>query len=106
MNPAISILQKHVVELEKKIDFDSLEGKAEHLGMIIQIEDSINQLALCEKYGITGGSLVNVMPETSSIHHQFVLAHQNESTNPEDWEEVLFNNRQIWFSSEDLVVRK
>ncbi|MBQ4864777.1 hypothetical protein J8L98_24125, partial [Pseudoalteromonas sp. MMG013] len=106
MKSAISVLQNHLVELDKKIEFGSLEEKAEHIGIILQIKDSIAQLNLCEKHGITGGSLVNVLPETATIEHQFVVAYQNESTNPENWEEVLFNNRQIWFSSGDLVVRK
>ncbi|MCE2573904.1 hypothetical protein [Motilimonas eburnea] len=106
MNPAILKLTSYIQELEEKTEFDTLEEKAEHIGLIIQIKDAIGQLELCEKHGITGGSLVNELPETCTIHHQFVVAHQNESTNPENWEEVLFNGRQIWFSSGDLVVRK
>ena len=106
MNPAVVVLETHLKALEEKSDFQSLEEKAEHIGLITQIKDSIAQLNLCDKYGITGSSLINVLPETSSIEHQFVVAYQNESTSPENWQEVFFNNRQIWFSSGDLVVRK
>jgi len=106
VNPAISVLERHSKELEAKSDFDTLEAKAEHIGLAIQVKEAIAQLRLCEKHGITGSSLVNQMPQTPTKEHQFVLAYQNESTNPENWEEVLFDNRQIWFSSGDLIVRR
>lgn len=83
MNQAILKLTSYIQELEEKTKFDTLEEKAEHIGLIIQIKDAIGQLELCEKHGISGGSLVNELPETGTTHHQFVVAHQNESTNPE-----------------------
>lgn len=106
MNPAVLVLESHLKLLSEKTIFESLEQKAEHFGTIIQIKDAIAQLKLCANYGINGSSIVNVLPETPSIEHQFVVAYQNESTNPENWTEVLFDNRQIWFSPGDLLVRK
>ncbi|OCQ23861.1 hypothetical protein A7985_07950 [Pseudoalteromonas luteoviolacea] len=106
MNPAITVLKAHLAKLEAREQFESIDDKAAHIGEIIQFKDSIAQLELCEKYRITGGSLISQLPETPSIEHQFVVAYQNESTNSENWEEVLFNGRQVWFSSGDLVIRK
>ncbi|GAD76728.1 hypothetical protein [Vibrio azureus] len=40
MNPAIEQLKKYVIELEAFNEFDSIEAKAEHIGLIIQIKSS------------------------------------------------------------------
>jgi hypothetical protein len=106
MNPAIIKLREYLAELESRDAFPSIEEKAIHYGLIIQIKESIGQLELCEKHELTSGSLVSVLPESSSVHHQYIAAHQNESTAPENWEEVLFDGKQIWFSGGHILIRK
>jgi hypothetical protein len=105
-NPAIKKLQEYLLELESVQSFPSIEEKAKHKGQINLIKDAIGQLELCEEYEISSGSLFNKLPKTSSIHHCFKAVHENESSNPSDWEEVLFDGRQLTLSSGDLVVRK
>ena len=105
-NPAIRKLEKYLEELESSHEFDSLEEKAEHIGLINQIRSSIGQLQICEKYGIESGSLVSVLPETENPNFCYLAVHENESSNPENWEEVIFNGQRIQFSGGDLVIRK
>lgn len=106
MNPAIEKLELFLTELESITDFDSLEAKAEHIGKINLVKNAIGQIELCEKHQIISGSLVSVLPETESPNFCYVVAHENESSNPENWEEVKFENRTIQFSGGDLVIRK
>jgi hypothetical protein len=106
MNPAIEKLKEYLVELESVDDFDSIQLKAEHIGNINLVKSSIKQLELCEKYGINAGSLVSVLPETSNPNFCYLAVHENESSKPEDWEEVKFEERQVLFSGGDLVIRK
>jgi len=47
-----------------------------------------------------------VLPETNDVHFQYVVAHENEYSNPENWEEVLFNGQKIRLDGGDLVIRK
>lgn len=105
-NPAIEKLKQYLEELESVQAFDSLEAKAEHIGLINQIKSSIGQLELCEKHGINSGSLVSVLPETENPNFCYLAVHENESSNPANWEEVIFNGQQIQFSGGDLVIRK
>ena len=106
MNPAIEKLQIYLAELEGVDEFASIEAKAEHIGLINQIKSSIGQLELCDKYGINSGSLVSVLPETENPNFCYLAVHENESSNPENWQEVIFEGRQIQFSGGDLVIRK
>lgn len=106
MDPAITRLNEYLMELEKVTDFKSIEDKANHIGIINQLKNSIGLLELCEKNQISAGSLVNQLPETDDPNLNFVVAYQNESTNPENWEEVLFDGKPVWLSSGDLVVRR
>ncbi|MBQ4829985.1 hypothetical protein J8L84_11920 [Alteromonas sp. MMG017] len=106
MNPAIEKLNEYLAELNAVEEFASLEVKAEHIGLINQIKSSIGQLELCEKFGINAGSLVSVLPETESPNFCYLTVHENESSNPENWEEVIFEGQQIQFSGGDLVIRK
>ena len=106
MNPAIEKLQEYLVQLESVEDFSSIEEKANHIGNINLIKNSIAQLTLCEKYGINGGSLVSVLPETENPNFLYLAVHENESSNPENWEEVIFNKQQVRFEGGDLVIRK
>ncbi len=106
MNPAIEKLGEYLVELSAVKDFESIEAKAEHLGLINQIKSSICQLQLCDKFGINAGSLVSVLPKTENPNFCYLAVHENESSNPENWEEVVFEGQQIQFSGGDLVIRK
>ncbi|EMK3376747.1 hypothetical protein V8073_004856 [Vibrio parahaemolyticus] len=106
MNPAIKQLKKYIVELEAINEFDSIEEQAENIGLIIQIKSSIKQLELCEKYGINGGSLVSVLPETGDPNICYLAVYENESSNSSNWEEVIFNGQQIQLSGGDLLIRK
>jgi len=106
MNPAIEKLQEYLLQLESVEDFGSIEEKANHIGNINLVKNSIAQLALCEKYEINGGSLVSVLPETETPNFLYLAVHENESSNPENWEEVIFNGQQVRFGGGDLVIRK
>ena len=106
MNPAIEKLQSYLIELEAFNDFSSIEAKAEHLGLINQIKSSIGKLELCENYGINSESLVCVLPETENPNFCYLAVHENESSNPENLEEVIFGGQKIQFSGGDLVIRK
>jgi len=105
-NPAIEKLKQYLEELEAKQSFDSVEAKAEHIGLINQVKASIGQLQLCEKHGINSASLVSVLPETENPNFCYLAVHENESSNPKDWEQVNFSGQQIQFSGGDLVIRK
>ena len=106
MNPAINKLEEYLSELEADLDFTSIEEKAEHFGKINIIKNAIGQIALCDKYEINSGSLVSVLPQTENPNFCYVVAHENESTNSENWVEVEFEKRKIQFSGGDLVIRK
>lgn len=106
MNPAIEKLQSYLIELESVDEFGSIQAKADHIGIINQVKSAIGQLELCEKFGINSGSLVSVLPETENPNFCYLAVHENESSNPESWEEVVFEGQQIQFSGGDLVIRK
>ena len=105
LNPAIKILVEYLAQLKTIDEFCSIQEKANHIGKMNQIDTAIQQIQLCEKNGILGGSIINKLPNSTDIHFQYVIAHENESSNPEDWEEVLFKGRQIRLNGGDLVVR-
>ncbi|GAB5387011.1 MAG: hypothetical protein Alis3KO_41340 [Aliiglaciecola sp.] len=105
-NPAIEKLNEYIFELERVTDFSSIQEKAEHIGQINLIKDAVKQLQLCEEFEVSGGSLFSKLPETASIHHCYKVVYENESSNPSNWEEVLFNGQQLTFSAGDLIVRK
>ena len=106
MNPAIEKLADYLSELEGISEFKSIEEKAIHIGNINLIKNAISQIQLCDRYGINGGSLVSVLPETENPNFCYVVAHENESTNPENWIEVEFEKGKIQLSGGDLVIRK
>ena len=106
MNPAIERLKAYIAELRTVTTFSSIEEKASHIGLINQIELAIGNLELCEKHGIFPGSLVSVLPEAESSHFGYRVVHDCESSNPANWEEVLFEGRKVEFSGGDLVIRR
>ncbi|MFC3151371.1 hypothetical protein ACFOEK_10075 [Litoribrevibacter euphylliae] len=106
MNPAVVKLKEFLSELEAESHFPTIQAKAEHIGQINLVKSAIGQLELCEKYGITGSSLVNILPETESPNFCYLTVHENESSNPEHWEEVTFDGEQVLLSGGDLIVRK
>lgn len=106
MNPAIEKLEQYLVELKAMSGFASLEAKAEHIGLMNQIDTAIGNLKLCDRYGIFPGSLVSVLPETENQHCCYLVVHEDESSSPENWEAVKFDGRQIQFNGGDLVIRR
>ncbi|GAA6137049.1 hypothetical protein NBRC116583_07960 [Arenicella sp. 4NH20-0111] len=106
MNPAIDKLAEYLSELEGVSEFETIEEKAKHIGNINLVINAISQLELCDKHGINGGSLVSVLPKIENPNFCYVVAHENESTNPENWVEVEFEKGKIQFSGGDLVIRK
>ena len=106
MNPAIEKLTSYVSELEQIQDFASLEAKAEHIGKINLVKNAIGQLYLCDKYEINASSLVNVLPPTENPNFCYLAVHENESSNPADWQEVEFDGKQVSLAGGDLVIRK
>ncbi|WNZ57341.1 hypothetical protein [Microbulbifer sp. TRSA007] len=106
MNPAIEELKRYLIELESVNDFESIELKAEHIGILIQVKSAIGQLELCEKYGISAGSLVSSLPKTENPNFCYLVVNENESSNPDNWEEAIFEGQKIRFSGGDLVIRK
>ena len=106
MSPAIQKLSEYLNKLEAIQEFGSIEEKAEHIGTINLVKNSIGQLELCEKHEINAGSLVSVLPETNDPHFCYLAVHENESSNPANWEEVIFNGQQVSFRGGDVVIRK
>ena len=106
MNPAIKKLEEYLTQLQEITEFESLNEKAEHIGLINQIDSAIGNLKQCEKYNIVPASLISVLPETESPNFSYLVVHENESSNPSNWEEVKFNGQQVLFSGGDLVIRK
>ena len=106
MNPAIAKLKEYLKELEAEDSFESVEVKANHIGNINLVKNSIAQIELCEKYEINGGSIVNVLPETENPNFSYLAVHENESSNPSNWEEVIFDGKQVSLAGGDLVIRK
>ncbi len=45
------------------------------------------------------------MPD-HGLHFCYKVVHENESSDPQNWEEVLFEGKQITLSAGDLVIRK
>ncbi len=105
MKEAIEILIENLEMLKQVDEFSSIEKKAEHYGLMNRLEMAIDQLRLCDKYEITGGSLVNQLPD-HGLHFCYKVVHENESSDPQNWEEVLFEGKQITLSAGDLVIRK
>ena len=106
MNPAIEKLNEYIDELKRRDTFESLEEKANHIGLINQIEVAIGNLKLCQKYEIYPRSLVSVLPKTENDNFGYLVVHENESSNPCNWEEVLFDGNQVELAGGDLVIRK
>ncbi|AQA17458.1 hypothetical protein BST95_03605 [Halioglobus japonicus] len=107
MNPAIDKLKDYLVELQSTEALGSIADRAEHIGLINRIDTAIQQLELCESYGITGGSKFFTLPGTGDPNYDnYVVAHDCESHRPENWEEVLFDGRSIRLQQGDLVIQK
>jgi len=106
MKEALELIEEKLAELRLKEEYGSIEEKAEHSGLIARYEMSIDRLKLCEKYEITGGSIVKKLPESGDVHFCYKLVHENESSNPCDWEEFLFDKRELVLEGGDLVVKR
>ena len=106
MKEALDLIQDKLDFLRERIEFESIEEKAEHYGLMNRYEVAIDRLKLCDKYEITGGSMVKQLPESGNVDFCYKVVHDNESSNPCNWEEVLFDKRQIIFEIGDLVVKR
>ena len=106
MKEAIELLSEELLCLRGRTDFSSIPEKAEHYGLINRYEMAVDRLELCEKYGVTGGSIIKQLPDSGNIHFCYKVVNENESSNPCNWEEVLFDERQLTLESGDLVVKR
>ena len=107
MNPAVRKLQEYINELQKMNSFSDIKEKANHLGLINQVDTAIKQIELCEKYGIVGGSKAFQLPGTGNPNFDnFVIAWDCESHHPANWQEVKFDGRSIRFQEGDVVIQK
>jgi hypothetical protein len=106
MKEAIDVIKEKLSELRERTQFDSIEEKSEHYGLINRYEMAIDRLNLCESYRITGGSIVNQLPDSGDIHQCFKVVHECESSDPCNWIEVEFENRKITLEGGDIVIRR
>ena len=106
MKEALEIIEEKLSELRLRADFNSIEEKAEHYGLIARYEMAVDRLKLCDKYEVTGGSIVKKLPDSGNIQFCYKVVHENESSNPSDWEEVLFEERALILESGDLVIKR
>ncbi len=105
MNPAIEKLKVWIEELDARSEFSSIEEKAEHTGLINQIDTAIKSIKLCDKWGIYPMSIIKELPETNVTEYRIV--DDGESGDKRYWEEVIFDNgKPIYLQGGDLVIKK
>lgn len=105
MNPAIEKLNEWIDELRRRTEFSSLEEKAEHIGLINQIDLAIQRIQLCEKWGIYPKSIIKELPETDVAEYR--IMNDGESDDREYWEEVVFDNgKKVSLHGGDLIIIK
>ena len=83
---------------------DTIEKKADQIGLINEIDTAIQRIELCEKYGIFGASKFLVMPDAYSASVSYRIVCDNESNNPEDWAEVKKDGYEFLLDSGDVAV--
>ena len=104
MNPAVEKLKGWIKELESLSEFSSIEEKAEHIGLINQIDTSIKRIELCEKWGIYPKSIVKKLPYTDVTEYRIV--DDGECGDKRYWEEVTFDDgKPIYLQGGDLIVK-
>ncbi|WNO10626.1 hypothetical protein [Teredinibacter sp. KSP-S5-2] len=105
MKEPLDFLIEELEALSKIEEFGSIKEKAEHIGLMNRYETAIDRLRICEEFEITGGSIVKKLPD-NGIHFLYRVVCENESSNPENWSEVLFENREFLLEAEDLVIKR
>ena len=107
MDRAIRLLEEELSSLKAEANSnETTSEKAARIGAINKIDSAISLLNICSKHGINAGSIVKALPDHGDVNFQFIVAHMNESTNPENWEEVLFDGEQFWLDGGDLVIKR
>ncbi|MFL0798777.1 MAG: hypothetical protein K6L73_14945 [Cellvibrionaceae bacterium] len=105
MNSAIQKLKEWQDELQRKADFDSIEAKANHIGLINEIDLAIKRIEICEKWEIFPKSIIKELPSTEVTEYR--IMDDGESDNIQYWHEVKFEDgKSISLSGGDLVVIK
>ena len=109
MQQVIDHLQNWKTELSARTNFDSIQEKAEHIGLTNSIEVAIKQLELCRTYGINPSSWFCLFPEKVSGYSEvkFRVVCENETHHPSGWKEVSFPDRgQVSFHGGDLAIKR
>jgi len=72
-----------------------------------QIDIAIQNIKLCEKYGILPKSIIKILPEQSCRSHSsdYRIVEDLETENREHWIEVTINNKPIRLNEGDLVIQ-
>ncbi|CAN5358131.1 hypothetical protein BH09VER1_BH09VER1_29060 [soil metagenome] len=109
MDQVIAHLQCWKTELSIQTGFNSIEEKANHIGLVNSIEVAIKQLELCRTYGINPGSWVCVFPEEVPGYSQpmFRVVCDGEGNDPAGWKELSFAGRgKVRFHGGDLAIKR
>jgi hypothetical protein len=109
MENVITHLQDWKIELSKRTVFESIQDKAEHIGLLNSIDVAVKQLELCKTYGINPNSWFCVFPEEVSGYSQpmFRVVCDGEGDNPAGWKELSFPERgKVKFHGGDLAIKR
>lgn len=72
MNPVIEKLESWIEELQRKEDFESIEEKSNHIGLINQIDLAIQRIELCKKWEIYPKSIIKELPQTDVTEYRIM----------------------------------
>ncbi len=109
MDQVIIHLQQWRMELSVRTSFDSIQHKADHIGLMNSIEVAIKQLELCRTYGINPGSWFCVFPERvpGYSYPEFRVVHDCDGDDPCGWKELSFpDHNKVRFHSGDLAIKR
>ena len=105
MKEATDCLRDYLADLTR-VETTTVEERASLEGRKNHIDTAIKLLELCTQFGIVPGSIIKTLPATENQHFQYVVAAMNESSNPENWEEVFFNGQPFWLDGGDLLIKR
>ncbi len=108
MDQVIAYLQNWRTEISTRTSFDSIQEKAEHIGLMNSIEVAIKQLELCRTYGINPASWFCVFPGKvpGYSYPEFRVVHDCEGDDPCGWRELSFPSRgKVKFHAGDLAIK-
>ena len=96
-------------ELEKVVDFPSVEEKALHIGLLNRIDTAIGQLRLCESFEIFRTARVCEVPlvADSSDQPEIRLVNDHESDEPRNLQELQVDGKPlIRLIGGELIIRR